>query len=438
MEMTELEATGHESAEEALRLPHDGEDGAPTPDGTMTAAEALERLRRGETIRNVRIRRMVFQGEIAHPVRMRGVVLDQPRFEKATFREEVALTHCVLDRPRFGRTVRFEKGWDLSAATVISAIVRGLDVHGTLRCDNLRSRGKFLVAQSTFEGPVRFWEARFGGWVEFKDCRFADQADFRSLHADEGFVLTKCHFAADFLFRGATVCKKWDASTSRFDALLDLSKAKLHDFAYLEQIEQGPRQRFAFANALAERILVRTDQLAGRLASEQAGDHAGAMQEYGLLKRTFEGLHRFEQEDWAFYRFKVNQRRSCPRAWRRPWTKAAQFFDWLMLDVGCGYGTHPLRAVRAAAVIMAAFGLIYAAAPQHLPLEHSPFDGPIGSLPNRLMIGLLTSVSVFTAGFGSLRDMARGWMNLPIIAESLLGTLLWGLFIVAFSRKVIR
>ena len=33
------------------------------------------------------------------------------------------------------------------------------------------------------------------------------------------------------------------------------------------------------------------------------------MQEYGLLKRVFEGLHRYEQEDWAFYRFKVNQRR---------------------------------------------------------------------------------------------------------------------------------
>ena len=54
------------------------------------------------------------------------------------------------------------------------------------------------------------------------------------------------------------------------------------------------------------------------------------------------------------------------------------------------------------------------------------------------MIGLLTSVSVFTSGFGSLRDAAQGWMNMPLIAESLLGTLLWGLFIVAFSRKVIR
>ena len=54
------------------------------------------------------------------------------------------------------------------------------------------------------------------------------------------------------------------------------------------------------------------------------------------------------------------------------------------------------------------------------------------------MIAALTSVSAFTSGFGDIRGAAQGWMNLPLIAESLLGTLLWGLFIVAFSRKVIR
>ena len=40
------------------------------------------------------------------------------------------------------------------------------------------------------------------------------------------------------------------------DMLLDLGKAKLPDFVYLEGIEQGERQRFAFRNAVAERILI--------------------------------------------------------------------------------------------------------------------------------------------------------------------------------------
>src|SRR3712207_8038178 len=57
-----------------------------------------------------------------------------------------------------------------------------------------------------------------------------------------------------------------------------------------------------------------------------------AMHEYALLKRSSGTLHRFEQEDWAYYRFKVNQRRCCNRSWLRPWTKLAQLLDWLLLD----------------------------------------------------------------------------------------------------------
>jgi len=196
--------------------------------------------------------------------------------------------------------------------------------------------------------------------------------------------------------------------------------------------------RFAFHNALAERVLVRPDQIDGRLASECDGDHARAAQEYGLLKRNFEGLHRYEQEDWAFYRFKVNQRRGKPRSWRRPWGKLAHAADWLMLDKGCGYGTDPARAVRAALVIILGFAAVYASGITLLNIERTPFDGPPTGLRNRCMIAALTSVSAFTSGFGDIRGAAQGWMNLPLIAESLLGTLLWGLFIVAFSRKVIR
>ncbi len=88
---------------------------------------------------------------------------------------------------------------------------------------------------------------------------------------------------------------------------------------------------------------------------------------------------------------------------------------------------------------MLLFGLIYVVGAEALYIEKPPFpDRGLDYLPNRLLIGFLTSVSVFTSGFGSLRDTAQGWMNLPLIVESLLGTFLWGLFIVAFSRKVIR
>ncbi len=51
----------------------------------------------------------------------------------------------------------------------------------------------------------------------------------------------------------------------------------------------------------------------------------------------------------------------------------------------------------------------------------------------------MTTVSVFTSGFGGDQiHAAHGWILIPITIEAVLGTFLWGLFVVAFSRKVIR
>lgn len=419
----------------------DDDAGAPAPPqggASLDPAEALERLHRGEAIENTRVVGLRFKGEFSQPVRFRNVTLVRPVFERVKFADEVVFQSCTLDRLKFTKYATFAKGLSLTGSTLTHANLRRLSVAGPLRCDNLRTRGRLVVDDAKFLGRVRFWEAQFGGWVEFRGCEFSDEADFRSLHAEQGLTFDRCVFHGDALFRGATVCKKWQAEGARFEGLLDLSKAKLHDFAYLEAIVQGPAMQFAFANAVAERVLVRPDQLDGRLASERSGDHSRAMQEYGLLKRNFEALHRYEQEDWAFYRFKVNQRRARPRTWRRPWGKLAHFADWLMLDHGCGYGTNPSRAVRAALLIILGFAAVYASGIDLLNVERTPFAGPPSSAANRCMIAALTSVSAFTSGFGDIRGAAQGWMNLPLIAESLLGTLLWGLFIVAFSRKVIR
>jgi hypothetical protein len=435
-----IEVEEHAPPAECCEAPHpeEGPDDGPSPRATMTASEALGRLRQGETLHDVRINRLRLGGDFARPVRLRRVVLSQPSFEGANFQDEVAIEGCTLLRPRI-IGASFARGLVLTGSSLVGPSLRDATFSGPFRGDYMRVRGALQAIGCRFEEPVRLWDAHFEGWVKLESCTFEGEADFRSFHADEGFLMTGCRFARDALFRGATVCKKWDAADSRFEALLDLSRAKLHDFAYLEAIEQGPEQRFAFHNALAERLLVRPEQVEGRLDSERRGDFARAREEYGLLKRTFEGLHRDDQEDWAFYRFKVNGRRACPRSWRRPWTKLGQFLDWLLLDIGCGYGTHPLRAVSAAGLLMLAFGLVYVAGAEALNVESLPFpERGIAYLPNRLLVGLLTSVSVFTSGFESLRDAAQGWMNLPLVLESLLGTLLWGLFIVAFSRKVIR
>jgi hypothetical protein len=410
----------------------------PKPSAEMTPEEALEFLRKGETLKNVRVVRLRLEGEFPLPLRLRDVVLVQPQFEGPSFLAEVAMTHCTIDRPRFNNKTRFAKGLDLRESFLNKANLHHLTVQGPLACDHMQTRGKFLLANSVFEGTVRFWETRFKGWVDISQCAFKAPADFRSFHAEEGFSLNRCTFAAEALFRGSTVAKKLDFTTSRFEGLLDFSKAKLFDYVYLESIQQGDKQRFAFLNTLGEKILIGIDQLKGRLASEEKGDYKSAMHEYGFLKRAFAALYRHQQEDWAFYRFKVNERRGVARSWDRPMSKVAQFCSWFFLDLGCSYGTSPRRAVRAALTIIFFFALMYALGMEQFGTVRPPFDGPPNSPLNRLMMGIITSVAVFSSGFAGLRELAHGWIMFPLIIEALLGTLLWGLFIVAFSRKVIR
>jgi hypothetical protein len=42
------------------------------------------------------------------------------------------------------------------------------------------------------------------------------------------------------------------------------------------------------------------------------------------------------------------------------------------------------------------------------------------TLANRFMIAALTSVSASSSGFGDIRNATEGWMNVPLIAGSLL------------------
>ncbi|WP_422928507.1 hypothetical protein [Singulisphaera sp. PoT] len=436
--MTDRETSELEAEDEAVDEVSDAGDAQPSKH-VMTAAEALEKIQRGEVIEGVRIERLRLRGAFAKPVQFRRVTLAGFSIEGANFADLVSFEACTLDRPQISKKSFFTKDLRFMGSTIIKPQFRNFKVHGTCRLDSVRARGKFLV-QNAEIATIRLWDAVFNGWVEFKQCEFLGSADFRSFHVEEGFILTQCKFRDDLLFRGTVVQKKWQADRTRFDGLVDLSKAKLHDYVYLEDIEQGEKQRFAFANMVAERILIRPDQVEGRLASEISGDYSQAMYEYAFLKRVFEGLHRYDQEDWAFYRFKVNQRLSRQRSWKRPWSKCSHFGDWLFLDHGCGYGTNPGRAIRAAVVIMFAFALIYMAGIDSFIVDpdNMPFEGPKHTFANRTMIATLTSVSAFISGFGDMRLAAKGWMNVPLIIESILGTLLWGLFIVAFSRKVIR
>jgi len=79
-----------------------------------------------------------------------------------------------------------------------------------------------------------------------------------------------------------------------------------------------------------------------------------------------------------------------------------------MLDVGCGYGAKPFRAVSTAVVLMAFFAGLYGLGIDQLDVPHAPWPAlPLEHPVNRVLFGLMTSVSVFTAGFSGNTCAAR-------------------------------
>ncbi|MDP1796367.1 MAG: pentapeptide repeat-containing protein [Planctomycetaceae bacterium] len=407
---------------------------------SLSAEMALERLKAGQKLERVRISRLKFEGDFPKGIELVHVELDRPEFRKATFHGPVVFSRCEVIGLSVHRTpVVFEQSLAFKSCTLRRPRLDGVEIRGALTLDNSEIYGPLKIHHATL-GSTHAWETKFRGWAEFKHCTIAGIADFRSCHVEEGLVLNCSTFKGDLLFRGMTCAKKLDLTDTTCEGLIDLSKAKLHDYAYLEGVHCGPLTRFAFLNAVADRMQIRPEQVSGRLMSEAEHRYGDARHEYGLLKASYQIQHRFDDEDWALHQFKINQRRGKPRSWARPWSKLAQLCDLVFLDWGCGYGTKPNRAVTTAIILMALFALIYAAGIHQFEISSPPLDHlPKDHWQNRLLFGLLTTVSVFTAGFGGDQlQQAHGWILLPLACEAVLGTLLWGLFVVAFSRKVIR
>lgn len=415
------------------------EEEVPLDYNRISSDEALSALRRGETLQRCYVRQLTLSGSFDTPLQLREVYIRHLHIQNIDLMKNLVLSGCnvrrfIVENSHFKDSVSVKNSKFYFVHLKDSQFDRGLNA------TSAHFNSKTVIHKCIFEGRFRMWEAMVKDWFSFIECTFTSKVDLRSAIFEAGFTAPGCVFEDEFLFRGAHVALKWEAPEARFESLVDFSKAKLNDFVYLEEVIQGERQEWAFWNTVSDRILIKPEQVEGRLRSEEQEDYSKAMREYAVLKRSFESENQYSYDDWAFYRFKVNERLARGQRSTTIGSKLMNIADWFLLDWGCGYGTHPLRAIRTALVMITFFAMVYTIGYQSL---HSPDQLPFPDLAadallNRIGVSLFVSLAAFTSGFGDLREVAIGWMNAPIMLEALLGTLIWGLFIVAFGRKVIR
>ena len=405
----------------------------------LSESEAIQRLKLGKPIEKCYVKQLSLSGEFNKVIQLKQVYIRNLNIHQLTSQLNFNMSSCHVRRAIIDE-VKFNEVFSAKNCTFHFLHLKKAHFLKNFNVQSSKFSSKVVIQQSIFEGKARFWEAEFKDWFSSVSCEYKSKVDLRSAHFEAGFTVPNCHFHDDFLFRGTHLALKWEGENARFEKLIDFSKAKLNDFVYLEEIQQGASQQWAFWNTVSERILVRPDQVNGRMKSEEAGEYYKAMREYAVLKRSFEYENQYSYDDWAFYRFKVNERKARAENDHSLLRRLLNFVDWLLLDWGCGYGTHPIRAIRTALVMIVLFAIIYTLGFDYL---HTPENIPFpqldpSALLNQIGVSLFVSLAAFTSGFGDLRDVAIGWMNIPIMIEAILGTLMWGLFIVAFGRKVIR
>lgn len=366
--------------------------------------------------------------KFAGPVTFRHCRIEDSAFSNATFEGPVLFEHCqiALRRPWVGITAK-----------------------ATFAVRSCRFEGKTTFEGCKFHGRFDGWDSRVLGWGDFVRCTWDGECDLRSMHFAEGLVFKGCAFTQDVLMRGASVQMKLAFEQTKLSGTLDLQKAKLHDYTYLDGLEWGERATLRVWNAILRAVLVKPNQIAGRLASEREGDFGKATEEYGVLKTNYAGLNWFDEEDWAYYHMKRVRRLARARAGEGGFTgRVARTADWLIFDKACAYGTSPLRVLASSMLTIFGFACLYAiplfaaSDVSYSTLEPTGYFHPYRITGVPRLDGVITcgigSASSFVSGFDGVDKNVEGWVALALTVESLAGMLLLGLFIVSFSRKVIR
>lgn len=143
----------------------------------------------------------------------------------------------------------------------------------------------------------------------------------------------------------------------------------------------------------------------------------------GIYRRlkTWHTQHGLYDMAGKFFYREMTAKRKALRWLHNPFPKIRETLYWLL----CGYGERPWQAFGSAVIIVLVAALIYFA---------------IGTLtPNTFPHSLYYSMVSFTAlGYGSWAPEPMGWVKWLGACEAFVGVFIMALFLITFTRKMIR
>ncbi len=351
-------------------------------------------------------------------------------YNRAKFNKKVIFSYC-----QFARGAKFNEVEFLASASF----------------NNVHCEHRFSMNDCKFEDEATFSNAEFSDITDFSKSIFQETAKFIGTIFAKYVSFQSVKFQNDCCMSGATIEGDLLFNYAQFEGLVDMQAISAEHNVNFKEAKLGENALFKIKDAYFGRLFMTIPQLEGRLKSHKDKDYKIAKAEYGLLKNNFREINEYECEDWAYLQEK--------RAARKDASKVKAFFEWLVLDIPCGYGTKTINIFPTLFVLFLLFaGVFYAFGDQFNLGDTIVESGTTISSPNQLTpqtpptalstedraVNILDSVQI---SFCTLTNLSIGdwsprrgsWINYMMMFESFLGFLLMNVVVVVtFSRKVSR
>lgn len=388
--------------------------------------------------------------EFLGPVTIIDCNIDTLDLNRCIFHDTVTIRRCRI-KSLLLNNAEFRKKCDFKRSKIGRLRAPGAKFLGGLKCDSTELHATFHRAEfhdrvefgwSTFNGDVTLTDITIRGELDFRNTTVRGAlllrgatCDGRALLSDmnvEGIVnATESIWRGDIKLNNMQIGLDLNLFGSQLGGNTDLSNTTVGRMLSLANVQLGDLQEFRFTGLVAASYAMRRETVQGHIAPERSGHVRAAISEFSFLRTTFQTINRFEDEDWAYYQLKRMERRSL--SWMNPIHAARRFGSWLFLDLSCGYGTKPFRALAACAAIIVMFAFLFFFS---ISENGSPHDYGLSQNLNNIVFALDTSITAFSGDYSNA-GLQGAWRIAGMI-EFLTGIVYLGLFVVAFSRKVIR
>jgi uncharacterized protein YjbI with pentapeptide repeats len=261
-----------------------------------------------------------------------------------------------------------------------------------------------------FNNESKFQNVTFDGEVVFQDTVFNRKVNFYD-----------SKFNHRVYFRYARFQKEISLRNANFKEKADFTNAKFNKGICLEDL-------------IAEDVVLNWSQIERKLINHQQKKFDRAMKEYGFLKTLFEKQNNYKDMDRAYRMFKRMERKSEKLSLTNPFKLMKKLFNFLILDLGSGYGTRPFNIALTTVIIILLFGIFYNFFNDQIIIDTQQ-SSPIKNL---LFCIYFSFLSFVTLGAENLYADYAGWLKYVVAAQAFLGFFLMTLFVVTFTRKVIR